>query len=314
MLCIAAVTLSLESHYDCAMSKGFRKTEEQLPDVIGIDTWGDQRILETLLGGQQRALGAVHAALPQIGEAADQIAKRLRGGGRLFYAGAGTSIRVAVQDGSELHSTFGMEEGRVDYLIAGGPQAMFETFATAEDDAGEGAKAASVCTARDALIAVAASGSTPYTIAAAETAKANGAYVVSVVNNADSKLGAAGDIEILLNSGPEVISGSTRMGAGTAQKIALNFLSTLAHIKLGAVHDGLMVNVLAGNAKLVDRARRIVMQISGADAARAGAALDQAGGRVKIAVLLCSGASSVAEAEVLLERAQGHLRAALAAK
>jgi N-acetylmuramic acid 6-phosphate etherase len=294
------------------MNRAFRKTEEQLPDVVGIDTWGDQRILETLLDGQERALEAVRAALPQIGEAADQIAGRLRGGGRLFYAGAGTSIRVAVQDGSELHSTFGMEEGRVGYLIAGGPQAMFETFATAEDDAGEGAKAASVCTARDALIAVAASGSTPYTIAAAETAKANGAYVVTVVNNAGSKLGAAGDIEILLNSGPEVISGSTRMGAGTAQKIALNFLSTLAHVKLGAVHDGLMVNVLAGNAKLVDRARRIVMQISGADAAQASSALDQAEGRVKIAVLLCSGAGSVAEAEARLERAKGHLRAALA--
>ncbi len=288
-----------------------RKTEEQLPDVAGLDTWPDQRVLETLLGGQERAIEAVRAVLPKIGKAADEIAKRLRGGGKLYYAGAGTSIRVAVQDGSELHSTFGMEEGRVGYLIAGGRNAMFETIATAEDDVEAGVAAAQDCTAKDALIAVAASGSTPYTIAAADTARQRGCYVVSVVNNPGSWLGEVGDIEILLNTGPEVISGSTRMGAGTAQKIALNFLSTLAHIKLGAVHDGLMVNVLAGNSKLIARARRIVMQISGADETRADTALQQADGQVKLAILLCAGAKDVAHAEALVSKAQGHLRTAM---
>ena len=201
------------------------------------------RILEALVEGQERAIAAVRQAIPAISRAAAVLAERLQAGGRLAYAGAGTSIRVAVQDGSELPATFGMAEDRLLYLIAGGRAAMFETLAEAEDDEADGAAQAEACGAGDVLVAVAASGATPFTVAAARRAREKGCFVIAVVNNPGSRLAAAADLEILLASGPEVIAGSTRLGAGTAQKAALNLLSTLTHIRLGAVHDGLMVNV-----------------------------------------------------------------------
>jgi N-acetylmuramic acid 6-phosphate etherase len=287
-------------------------TETSSPASRGIDSWDDARILEVMADGQDRAIAAVRAALPQIGEAASEIATRLASGGRLIYAGAGTSIRVGVQDGSELPATFGMPEDRILYLIAGGRDAMFDTLADAEDDAEEGRKAAQVCGPGDSVIAIAASGTTPYTVAVAREARERGALVIAVVNNPDTQLGAAADIEILLHSGPEVIAGSTRMGAGTAQKAALNLLSTLTHIKLGAVHDGLMVNVAAGNLKLRRRARGIVMQIAGVPEASAEAALDKTGYAIKPAVLLCAGARDAQEAQRLLTETNGRLRLALA--
>ena len=288
-----------------------RKTENNLPESAGIDTWNDAEILAAFVGGQERAIAAVKMAISQISKAASAIAACLAGGGRLFYAGAGTSIRIGVQDGSELPATFGMAEDKIDYLIAGGRAAMFETLADAEDDANEGGRAASACKAGDALIAIAASGSTPYTIAAARRARELGATVVAVVNNPNSALAAAADIEILLDSGPEVITGSTRMGAGTAQKAALNFLSTLVHIKLGAVHDGMMVNVRADNLKLKARAGGIVSRIAGVSEKDAAAALELTGGEVKPAVLISAGAKSLDSAQQLLLESKGNLRLAL---
>lgn len=288
-----------------------RKTENNLPESAGIDTWSDADILAAFVGGQERAIAAVKVAIPQISKAANAVAACLAGGGRLFYAGAGTSIRIGVQDGSELPATFGMDEDRIEYLIAGGRAAMFETLADAEDDAGEGMRAASACKAGDALIAIAASGSTSYTIAAARRARELGATVVAVVNNPNSALAAAGDIEILLDSGPEVITGSTRMGAGTAQKAALNFLSTLVHIKLGAVHDGMMVNVRADNLKLKARAGGIVSRIAGVSEKDAAAALELTRGEVKPAVLISAGAKSLDSAQQLLLESKGNLRLAL---
>jgi len=220
-----------------------RRETERAGAYAGIDNWPDERILEALVGGQERAIAAVRRAAPAISRAAQVVAERIAQGGRLVYAGAGTSIRVAVQDGSELPATFGMPEDRLLYLIAGGREAMFETLADAEDDEADGARQAEACGAGDVMVAVAASGSTPFTVAAARRAREKGCYVIAVVNNPGSPLAAAADLEILLASGPEVIAGSTRLGAGTAQKAALNLLSTLTHIRLGAVHDGLMVNV-----------------------------------------------------------------------
>ncbi len=288
-----------------------RKTETNLPESTGIDTWSDAEILAAFAGGQERAIAAVRAAIPQISKAANAIAACLADGGHLFYAGAGTSIRIGVQDGSELPATFGMDEGKIDYLIAGGRAAMFETLADAEDDASEGDRAASACKAGDALIAIAASGSTAYTIAAAKRAREAGAKVIGVVNNPHSALAAAADIEILLDSGPEVITGSTRMGAGTAQKAALNFLSTLVHIKLGAVHDGMMVNVRADNRKLKARAAGIVSHIAGVSEKDAAAALELTRGEVKPAVLISAGAVSPDAAQRLLLESDGNLRLAL---
>ena len=293
------------------MAASMRETETNLPESAGIDTWSDADILAAFVGGQERAIAAVKAAIPEISKAANAIAASLAGGGRLFYAGAGTSIRIGVQDGSELPATFGMAEDKIDYLIAGGRAAMFDTLADAEDDAVEGNRAASACKAGDALIAIAASGSTPYTITAAKRARELGAKVVAVVNNPKSPLAAAADIEILLDSGPEVITGSTRMGAGTAQKAALNFLSTLVHIKLGAVHDGMMVNVRANNLKLKARAGGIVSRIARVSEKDAAAALELAMGEVKPAVLISAGAESLDTAQRLLLESKGNLRLAL---
>ena len=284
---------------------------EQSGSYMGLDTWPDARILDALVEGQQRAIGAVRQATPAIAAAATILAERLAAGGRLAYAGAGTSIRVAVQDGSELPATFGMPEAKILYLIAGGRAAMFDTLADAEDDGADGAAQADVLNAADTMIAVAASGSTPFTVAAAKRAREKGAFVIAVVNNPGSQLGQTADLEILLPSGPEVIAGSTRMGAGTAQKAALNLLSTLTHIKLGAVHDGLMVNVETGNIKLRRRAAGIVATIAQVDEARAAAALETAGGHVKPAVLLCAGAKDIAAAQRLLHAAKGNLRLAM---
>jgi N-acetylmuramic acid 6-phosphate etherase len=293
--------------YYCVMAS----TEQNLAEFKTIDTWSDNDILNALVGGQERAIAAVRAAIPQISKAADALAARLKAGGKLFYAGAGTSIRIGVQDGSELPATFGMAEDKIGYLIAGGRAAMFNTLADAEDDAEEGARAASAVSPLDTLIAVAASGTTPYTIAAAKRARDIGATVIAVVNNANSPLSAAADFEIFLNSGAEVIAGSTRMGAGTAQKVALNLLSTLAHIKLGAVHDGMMVNVQADNLKLKKRARGIVKLITGAKDDAAAAALETAKGEVKPAILLCAGAASIDVARQKLFESKGNLRLAL---
>jgi N-acetylmuramic acid 6-phosphate etherase len=285
---------------------------EQSGSYLGIDTWSDERILDALVSGQERAISAVRHASPAISAAATVLAGRLAAGGRLAYAGAGTSIRVAVQDGSELPATFGMPEARILYFIAGGRAAMFDTLADAEDDEADGAAQAEVLTAADTVIAVAASGSTPFTVAAARRARDKGAFVIAVVNNPGSRLAATADLEVLLASGPEVIAGSTRLGAGTAQKAALNLLSTLTHIKLGAVHDGFMVNVETGNAKLRKRAAGIVAAIARVDEPRAHAALEEAGGQVKPAVLLCAGAKDIAAAQRLLIAANGNLRLAMA--
>lgn len=293
-----------------AMSQTDRQTETA-GGYAGIDTWPDAQILDALVEGQERAIAAVRHAAPQIAAAATVLAARLHRGGRLFYAGAGTSIRIGVQDGSELPATFGMAEDRIAYLIAGGRAAMFDTLADAEDDAADGVAQAESCGPADTLIAIAASGSTPFTVAAAQRAREKGAFVIAVVNNPGSPLAAVADLEILLATGPEVVAGSTRLGAGTAQKAALNLLSTLTHVRLGAVHDGLMVNLDTGNAKLWRRATGTVARIAGVEAAEAEAALHAAGGVVKPAVLLCAGAKDIAAAREILQAADGNLRLAL---
>jgi N-acetylmuramic acid 6-phosphate etherase len=293
------------------MSQVQRQTERVNPASAGIDTWPDARILNALLDGQVHAVLALKLALPAIARAANAVAERLQAGGRLYYAGAGTSIRIAVQDGTELPATYNIAEEQLGYLIAGGRSAIFETLADKEDSTADGAAAAQACGPRDVLIAVAASGRTPYTISAAETARAKGCFVISVVNVQSSALGKVGDVEVVLDTGPEVIAGSTRMGAGTAQKAALNLISTLACIKLGGVHDGMMVAMRAENEKLKERAAVIVSDIAGVVLADAHAALAQAH-EIKPAILLCAGAKSLADAQILLTGTKGNLRLALA--
>lgn len=288
-------------------------TETSSDRYAGIDLWDDAAALDALVGGQERAVAAVRAAIPALSAAAQAIAPRLKTGGRLIYAGAGSSASIAAQDGSELPGTFGFPRERIVFLIAGGPAALLDIDGAAEDDmaAGEADAAALGDVAGDAVVAVSASGATPYTLAAARRAKAGGALVVGVANNPRAPLLALADRAVLLETGPEVVAGSTRMGAGTAQKCALGALSTLVAIRLGHVHDGMMVSVKADNAKLVARARRIVSRIAGVAESEAETALAAAGGEVKVAALACAGAGSAAQARSLLAEADGHLRTAL---
>jgi N-acetylmuramic acid 6-phosphate etherase len=288
-------------------------TETASDRFSGIDRWDDAAALDALVGGQERAVAAVRAAIPALSAAAQAIAPRLKAGGRLVYAGAGSSASIAAQDGSELPGTFGFSRERIVFLIAGGPAALLDIDGAAEDDiaAGEADVASLGDVSGDVVIAVSASGSTPYTLAVARRAKAGGSLVVGIANNGQAPLLATADWAVLLETGPEVVAGSTRMGAGTAQKCALGALSTLVAIRLGHVHDGMMVSVRADNAKLVVRARRIVSRIAGVAENEAEAALAAAAGDVKIAALACAGAGSAARARSLLAEADGHLRTAL---
>jgi N-acetylmuramic acid 6-phosphate etherase len=290
------------------------QTEETSGRYAKIDTWEDGRILDVLADGQERAIGAVRQAREALAVAAAAITERLKNGGRLIYAGAGSSIRIAAQDGSELPATFGFPPERLVYLIAGGREALVEGRGSAEDDEEEARDAvdASDLRAEDVVIAVSASGSTPYTVAAARAAKARGCLIVGIANNRSTPLLELADHPLLLDSGPEVVAGSTRLGAGTAQKCALGMLSTLVNIRLGAVYDGMMVNLKADNAKLKARARAMVARIAGVDELQAEQALKESHGQVAPAALICAGAAGLAQANDLLRKARGNLRLALA--
>jgi N-acetylmuramic acid 6-phosphate etherase len=291
-----------------------RQTEETVADYANLDTWDDKKILEVLADSQARAVEAVRRTLGDLAQAASATAAQLLRGGRLIYAGAGSSIRIAVQDGSELPATFGFAPDRLIYLIAGGREALLEGRGSAEDDEEEARKAVETHDLRapDVLIAVSASGSTPYTLAAADAARERGVVVIGIANNRSAPLLGAAHYPVLLDSGPEVIAGSTRLGAGTAQKCALGLLSTLVNVRLGAVYDGMMINLKADNAKLRERAGHMVARIGQVDDKRALRALQETHGEVAPAVLICAGAEGLAQARKLLAQSNGNLRLALA--
>lgn len=288
-------------------------TEDLHPASAGLKDVADSEVLTRLLDGQIHAAEAVRAALPAIAEAARVTARALRSGGRVVYAGAGSSGVMALSDSLELAGTFGTPAGRSPALLAGGAETLLHMANAAEDDAALAAAdcARTALTPDDAVICVAASGRTPYTRAVARAARAAGATVIAIANAPCAPLLEDCDVPILLDTGPELIAGSTRMGAATAQKIALNMISTLAGIRMGHVHEGRMVNLTADNAKLRDRAARIVADLSGADLATARALIDRTGGAVKPAVLMAAGAPGADHAARLLADAGGHLGPAL---
>ncbi len=289
-------------------------TETRSSRYRGIDTWKTGEVLAALHESQLAAAAAVGPALPALGAAAEAAAARLAGGsGRLVYAGAGASGRLAVQDGCELWPTFGFPLERTVFLLAGGEAALLRAVENAEDDAAAGAARITALDPGpgDVLVAVAASGRTPFTVAAARAARSAGMLTIAIAGNAGTPLLAAADHPVLLATGAEPIAGSTRLKAGTAQKIALNLFSTLLMIRLGHVHDGLMVDVRPTNAKLVARSVAMVATISGAGEAEAREALSAAGGDVKRAVLLLRGLAPE-EAEERLAASGGVLREALA--
>lgn len=280
----------------------------------GLDTWRDEAILRALLEGQQRAVNSVANAIPALSRAARAAADRLERGGRLVYVAAGSPALMSLADALEIPQTYGVAHDRIVLVLADGPTIATRLNGMREDSA-DGARAdiaAQDVGPDDCVIATSASGSTPYTVAGLMAARERGAVTIGIAGNGGSALLEAADIPVLLNSGPEVISGSTRLGAATAQKAALNMLSTLMGVHLGHVYDGLMVNVRADNDKLRGRAARIVMKITGVDAATAAGALELSGGEVKPAILIAAGVGSLAEAGELLGRSKGNLRLALA--
>jgi len=258
------------------------------PRYIDLASWPTEIAVEAMLEGQLAAVAAIKAQIPAIAGAADAAAERLGETGRLVYVGAGTSGRVAVQDGVELYPTYSWPRERVLFLMAGGLAALTESAEGAEDD--EAAARHAVAEARigasDVVIGVAASGRTPYTVAAIVAARTAGALTVGLANNPDSPLAGAAEHGITVRTGAEIVAGSTRMKAGTAQKAVLNMLSTATMLRLGRVHRGLMVNMRVSNEKLLHRGREMVRDIAGVDMAAAADALDAAGREIKPAVLI----------------------------
>ncbi|MBZ9918708.1 MULTISPECIES: N-acetylmuramic acid 6-phosphate etherase [unclassified Mesorhizobium] len=291
------------------------RTEALHRNAEGLDIQAPEAILASLADAQVEAAKIVRNAIPSIAKAAEIITGSLKGGGKLAYAAAGSSGLMALADALELPGTFGIRRDRIAILIAGGDEAFRTLAGGPEDDTEEAATAVANAGIGkgDCLIAISASGTTPYALRAIEEAARRGAATIGIANNRDSALLRLSGTAILLETPPEVIAGSTRMGAGTAQKIALNMLSTLAAIHLGHVHDGYMVNLMADNSKLRDRAARIVAAISGGSRDDAARLLEKSGGAVKTAILLAAGADSADTAQKILEEAGQKLRPALSA-
>jgi N-acetylmuramic acid 6-phosphate etherase len=291
-----------------------RATERLDPAAHGIDQRSTPDALALLLAGQQRALRAVDAALPALAQAVDLAVARLARGGRLVYLAAGSPALIALADALEIPQTYGEPPERFLAILAGG-RGIVDDFAGGPEDDADAARrdvAAAAIGEADCVVAISASGSTPYVVAGFEAARASGAACVAVANNAGAPLFGHADVAVLLDTGAEIVAGSTRMGAGTAQKAALNMLSTAIAIRRGHVHDGQMVAVRADNAKLVARATAMIARTAGVDHGAAARALDAGEGDVKTAVLVAAGASDPADAARRLAASDGHLRPALA--
>src|SRR5215831_10461963 len=288
------------------------ETERASPRFSDIDRWEPDDILDALIESQMAAVAAVRAVLPAIQQAAAAMQARLSGAGRLIYVGAGTSGRLAVQDGAELIPTFDWPPERLLLLMAGGKDALLRSVEGAEDQFDQATRLIRHhrIEAADVIIAVAASGTTPFTLTCMREAKRRGAFAIGIANNRSTPLLIEADCPILLETGPEPIAGSTRMKAGTAQRVALNLLSTLVMIRLGRVHEGLMVDVQAVNAKLIGRGQNILRQLSGRSEQELRDALERAGGNVKKAMLILHGCTPD-KAAALLQETGGLLRTAL---
>ncbi|GAA1900654.1 N-acetylmuramic acid 6-phosphate etherase [Streptantibioticus ferralitis] len=290
-------------------------TEAFRPELSDIDQLPTMDIARIMNGEDATVATAVAAQLPRIAAAIDGTAERMARGGRLVYAGAGTAGRLGVLDASECPPTFNTRPGQVIGLIAGGPEAMLSAVEGAEDSgrlAVEDLDALGIG-ADDTVVGVSASGRTPYAITAVEHARAQGALTIGLSCNADSPLAAAAKHGIEVVVGPELLTGSTRLKAGTAQKLVLNMISTITMIRLGKTFGNLMVDVRSSNEKLRARARRIVALATGAADPEIEAALAATDGEVKNAILTILGDVDAATAERLLVRHGGHLRAALQA-
>ncbi|GLV81889.1 N-acetylmuramic acid 6-phosphate etherase [Streptomyces lavendulae subsp. lavendulae] len=299
---------ALRAQLDTLTTEAFR------PELAGIDRLPTLEITRIMNAEDATVPAAVAGELPRIAAAVDAIAARMARGGRLVYAGAGTAGRLGVLDASECPPTFNTDPQQVVGLIAGGPTAMVKAVEGAEDSAELAAAdlTALGLTADDSVIGISASGRTPYAIGAVGFARSRGALTVGLSCNAGSALAAAAEHGIEVVVGPELLTGSTRLKAGTAQKLVLNLISTVTMIRLGKTYGNLMVDVRASNEKLRARSRRIVALATGAPDAEIEAALTATGGEVKNAILVILGGVDGPTAATLLATAGGHLRAALA--
>ncbi len=288
-------------------------TEQPNPASASIDELPTEAALRIINAEDRKVAEAVEREIPAIARAVDAIAARLQQGGRLFYLGAGTSGRLGVLDASECPPTFSVPPGMVRGIMAGGEAALSRATETTEDDPAIGVRdlTAAGFSARDTLVGIAASGRTPYVLGAVAEARRLGAVTIGISCTPDSELSRAVDIAIAPLVGPEIVAGSTRLKAGTAQKLVLNMLSTGAFIRLGYVYGNLMVNVEPKNVKLVDRARRIVAQASGVSYERASELLTAAGNSVRTAILMAKTGAAREEAERRLAAAGGRISKAL---
>ncbi|HTM77662.1 MAG TPA: N-acetylmuramic acid 6-phosphate etherase [Devosia sp.] len=289
-------------------------TETASARYSSIEDWSSLELVDGIVEGQFAAIAAVQAARAEIATAIEAMAARLAEGGRIIYLGAGTSGRVAAQDGAELPPTFNWPYERAITLMAGGPGALLQAVENAEDN-----REAAVVALQgvgvhpsDVVIGIAASGNTPYVVAGLDHARSMGALTIGMLNNPAGLVGKAAEISIILDTGAELLAGSTRMKAGTAQKAALIALSTGVMVRLGYVYRGKMVEMRPTNAKLRERSALMVADLTGADLAVARATLEQAGGVIKLAVVMLERSWSVAQAQAALDAAGGNLRRALA--
>ncbi|MBK8097796.1 MAG: N-acetylmuramic acid 6-phosphate etherase [Planctomycetes bacterium] len=288
-------------------------TEAQNPKSLELDRLPTLLLLQLMNDEDRKVPDAVARVLPAIAVAVDAIAARLRAGGRLLYVGAGTSGRLGVLDAAECPPTFSTDPAQVVGIIAGGPSAFLKAVEGAEDSAELGGRDLQErqLTARDAVVGIAASGRTPYVIGALDHARQVGAFTAAVVCNAGSPVAAAAEVPIEVVVGPEVLTGSTRLKAGTAQKLVLNMLTTGAFVRLHKVYGNLMVDVQATNAKLQERSVRIVMQASARERTAAEAALRECGGEVKTAIVALRRCCPAPAARARLQAHGGSVRLAL---
>ena len=288
-------------------------TEKRNPRTMQLDTMSELEIVTTMNEEDARVPLAIAKKLPQIAQAAHWAAEAFEQGGRLFYMGAGTSGRLGVLDAAECPPTFGVAPGMVVGLIAGGEQAFLKAVEGAEDDRalGQSDLEAYGLNAKDVVIGIAASGRTPYVLGGLAYARSVGCRTAAIACNTGSEIGRAADLAIEVEVGPEVLTGSTRLKSGTAQKLILNMISTASMVRTGKVYQNLMVDVMQNNEKLHTRAENIVIDATGVDRAEARAAIDAADGSVKCAITMLLADCSADEARSRLEKAGGHVRAAI---
>ena len=289
-------------------------TEQENPRTQNLSSFSSLEIVRVMNEEDAMVAAAVAAVAPEISQAVDRIAERLRNGGRLFYIGTGTSGRLGVLDAAECRPTFGVSPELVQGVLAGGYEATYRAVEASEDDGAAGARdlQGRGFTARDALVGIAASGRTPYTVGAVEFARGIGAFTAAVTCAPATPIVDAAEVAIVAVTGPEVIAGSTRLKAGTAQKMILNIISTATMVRLGYVTGNRMTNVQTRNVKLRERALRILQSEAGLIGEKARQILDESGGNLPLALVIAKSGASRAEAEQALTNANGVIADALA--